>query len=172
MAKKTDLETRLSDWYKGVPHLPKDAVRWLSNNIWWMALIGVIVSALGLLVVIPALIKALSLAPHFAGFVDLDQYRTLSTGSWLSLSVTLGQYMATIILLAFAVPFLREKTYTGWKLLYWSFLLNLALNVISSALVLNLYNVVMAFISAVVAGYFLFEIRDHFSAKRVKRKKK
>ncbi len=41
------LEATVGEWYKGMPHLPKNGQRWLAENAWWLVLIGVILGAIG-----------------------------------------------------------------------------------------------------------------------------
>jgi hypothetical protein len=36
------LETTVAGWYTGLPHLPKTFTQWLAANVWWLALIGVV----------------------------------------------------------------------------------------------------------------------------------
>lgn len=168
MAKKFKLEETVGQWYGNVPHLPSDARQWLSDNLWWLALIGAVVSAAGLLAVMPLLNATVSI-------YDSSYYTSISGVSRFSVFITLVGYIATVVLLALAVRPLKAKSLLGWRLLFWSFVVNTVLNVLAALLVYNLFTAFMSVVSAAVAGYLLFEVQGHFGihrkAKIVKKKK-
>lgn len=162
------IETQLGEWYSKVPHLPKDARKWLTDNIWWLALIGVVISVLGLLAVIPMLLIVMGLATAAVGVMPTGlggYYGAVTTIGWLGTFLTLVQYVFSTLLLALAVAPLKDRARRGWLLLFWSYLANFAFTVLGALVVLNFSSIVMTVISAAIGAYFLFEIRDHFSVK-------
>jgi len=159
MTRKFELEEIIEGWYKNVPHLSKPSRQWLAGNIWWLALVGAVVSACGLLVVVPALLAAF----------DSSYYSAMSGGAWLSAVLMLAGYVVTTVLLGLSVRPLREKVRSGWKFLFWSVLVSAILNALSALFVYNLYNAFMAVVSAGVAGYLLFEMRDSFAVHAAKK---
>ena len=70
MARSDELEMKLKRWYDRVPHLSSYSREWLSNNIWWMALIGVVFNAVGLYRVVNVLLAVFGMERPG---VDIDQ---------------------------------------------------------------------------------------------------
>ncbi len=165
MAKNNDLEAVIGNWYKNAPHLPKNAQVWLADNIWWLALIGAVLSILGLLVVIPVLMGAATLTAYHSGLSVLHG-PSVGSALWLGLVISLVGYIVTTVLLTLSVSPLKIKAKRGWELLFWSYLANFVLNLASALIVYNLFNVLMAVVSASVAGYFLYEINDYFGVRK------
>jgi len=169
MLKIDTIERTLGGWYKNAPHLPRTIRQWLADNIWWLALIGAVVSILGLLVVVPMLIGVITLStnvPTNAAQLYSSTYPETYGGlTWLSLFLSLIGYIVTTILLAASISPLKHKHKQGWELLLWSYLINFILNVISALVVLNIPSLVMSIISAAIAGYLLFEIRSFFDGR-------
>ena len=164
-----ELETTLGGWYKSAPHLPKNGQKWLADNLWWLALIGAVLSILGLLVVIPAFFATLAVTSYVTGGVSTyyssTYYNSLGGLYWLSLLVSLVSYIVTTILLALAVNPLKAKSKKGWEFLFWSYLANFAFSVVSAIVIVNIPGVIGSIIGVAVGGYFLFEVRSYFGAK-------
>ena len=72
------LEDTIEGWLKPLPHLPEDWRKWIANNSWWITLIGVIISAFGIL----GLAYALMIAISFFGAVS--SFLTYQTGATYS----------------------------------------------------------------------------------------
>lgn len=166
MKQVRELENKLHGWYKGAPHLPKEAQHWLADNVWWLALIGAILSALGLFIVIPLLLAALALttavAPFAAGY---GYYPDVIGLGWLATTLSLISYVATGILLAMSVSPLKVKAKKGWELVFLSYLVNFGLSILGAVVTFSIVGVFGAFIGAAIGGYFLFEIYSYFGAK-------
>ena len=163
MKQVRELENKLHGWYKGAPHLPKEAQQWLADNVWWLAIIGAVLSAMGLLVVVPLLLGALALttvvapyAGYYSGFVGL---------AWLGILISVASYIATGILLAMSVNPLKAKAKKGWELVFLSYVVNFGLSIVGAVIAINVFGVLGAVIGAAIGGYFLFEIYSYFGAK-------
>jgi hypothetical protein len=50
------LESIISKWLKPVPNLPQSVKKWLSENVWWLAIISLVVSVISALVLIGAIV--------------------------------------------------------------------------------------------------------------------
>lgn len=165
MKQVRELEKKLSEWYKGAPHLPKEAQQWLADNVWWLALIGAVLSALGLFVVIPALLGALALTTGFAPYAGYSYYPNAIGLAWLGIAVSIVSYIITGVLLALSVNPLKAKLKKGWEFIFLSYLVNFALGIAGALVTLNIFGVFGPIIGAVIGGYFLFEIYSYFGAK-------
>ena len=175
------LEKMVEGWYKSVPHLPKGGRDWLADNVWWIALLGVILGVIGLFTLVPAALISLGITSTLAGFSSLT-YTT--SYYWLFALLSLLSLLVTTMLMALAASPLKAKSRVGWKLLFLNLVVTTVLSIISSVLSLTLMygtsggvfpfisNVLGAAISFLVGGYFLFEIRDRFVAKVKKTTKK
>ncbi|MDB5183508.1 MAG: hypothetical protein JWO07_189 [Candidatus Saccharibacteria bacterium] len=167
MATASNLESTIGGWYKSVPHLPKAGQEWLAENVWWLALIGAIVSVLGLLVVIPLFLGALALTSVVTtANVGYGMYGGGYGGLyWLSTLISIVSYILTTVLLVMSVSQLKVHKKKGWTLLFWSYLISFVLAVVGDLVSLNIFSIVSSAIGAAIAGYFLYEIRSFFVAK-------
>lgn len=169
MADARKLESTVEGWYKkaNVPHLPKNGQKWLAENVWWLALLGAVLSVLGLFVVVPLFFAAIAIT-SIATSATFG-YSMVATGYaglfWLSALISIASYVVTTVLLIMSISPLKVKAKKGWQLLFWSYLLNFGLAVVSDLVVVNIFGIIGAAIGAAIAGYFLFEIRDFFGAK-------
>jgi hypothetical protein len=156
-------EKTAAQWYKNVPHLPKEFTKWLSDNIWWLVVIGVVISVLGLLALIPLALFAFGLS---AGANAI--YPTYTDGSfgllWVGVLLSLVGYVVVTILEAMAISPLKAKAKKGWTLLFMAVLANVAISILSNVVSVNFIGIVFALLWAAVHGYFLFEIRSYFGA--------
>ncbi len=159
------LESTVAGWYKDVPHLPADARKWIANNLWWLTIVGLVLSAFALLSTIGALLLVLGLsgtAIGAAGMYGSPVAGGVIGAAWVGTLVVLVSLAATLVLLGMAVSPLKVKAKKGWTLLFVVLLLNLALNVIGSLLVFNVIGLLMGVLWAGIEAYFLFEIRSEF----------
>ena len=172
------LETTVAGWYKNLPHLPKGAQKWLADNVWWIAAIGALLGALGLLALVPAVLVAFGVS---AAFGDLGMMPGYGYGYgygfggfvWLSVLVSLASLALYTLLTGMAVSPLKDHKKKGWNLLFLVLLVDVATAVIT--LVLSLLGGVGAFVAGIsglissligvaIGAYFLFEIRGLFGA--------
>jgi hypothetical protein len=161
MIKTDELESTIGKYYKNVPHLPKEARTWLADNVWWLAWIGAALSIVGLVVVIPAFLAAVSLTTYVSS-VYTPYYNAAGGLGWFSLVVSLIGYVVTTALLIAAVKPLKAQSKKGWTFIFWSYITNFILNIVSAVVVFSFYNIFTSIVSAAIAGYFLYEIRSHF----------
>ncbi|MGB3023833.1 MAG: hypothetical protein WBB39_03445 [Candidatus Saccharimonadales bacterium] len=141
--------------------LPAGVKKWFGNNLWWLAIVGGVLSLLG----------ALSVwnAANMANTV-LDAYGDLATpyrqqiGSAVYVSMATSVVGAALLLLAQGK--LKEHRKEGWNLLFYNFLLSLVLSVVSVvmsgsyALVGGIVGLAIGF---VIGGWLLFQFRSQFS---------
>jgi len=161
----TKLENLVLGWVKGLPHLPQAAQKWLATNVWWIALVGAILTGISLLISLGTLFTAVSIL----GTVAASYYAASSFTTWtivtalVSLAFTIGQGL----LLAVAVQPLKALQKKGWVLLFLSWILGIIALVVNAVLTLNPFSFIFAVIFGAVwvaiSGYFLFEIHGQFA---------
>jgi len=169
MVNTSKLESTIKGWYDAVnvPHLPKTGQNWLADNVWWLALVGVILSILGLFVLIPLFFAAIAVTTVVTTATLGYSVVASSYGGlfWLSTLISIVSYIITTILLIASISPLKAKAKKGWRLVFVSYLLTFSLAVVGDLITLNIFGIVSAVIGAAVAGYFLFEIESFFGAK-------
>jgi phosphoglycerol transferase MdoB-like AlkP superfamily enzyme len=163
MARSDELEMKLKRWYDRVPHLSSYSREWLSNNIWWMALIGVVFNAVGLYRVVNVLLAVFGMERPG---VDIQPVLDVASYNWVFVAISALQFAVTLMFMVFAVSPLRERAKQGWVLLYWSFVVNFTLGFMAMIASFRLFNAVVVVAQAGIAGYFLFEIRSYFALHR------
>lgn len=159
------IERKLLEWTKNVPHLPAGGRRWLGENVWWIALVGAILSAIGALFSVIAVLGLLSIV----GTVAATYYVASTFTAWAIVTnlVNLVFVVLGMALLFMAVKPLQLKQKKGWVLLFASWLLSIVSVVVSAILTLNPFtfiaNILFGAVGLAISGYFLFEIHSQFA---------
>ncbi len=163
----TSLEKTLSKWYKDLPHLPKGFTEWLAENIWWLVVIGVVLSVISLLFLIPAALIVLGITSGVASTYGYPGAMGVTGAglAWLSITLSIAALVITTIIEAMAINPLKVKAKKGWTLLFAVAVINFAFNIVFSLVDINIFGIFTAVLWAAVWGYFLFEIRSYFGVK-------
>ncbi|HEY8992324.1 MAG TPA: hypothetical protein VIM37_00560 [Candidatus Microsaccharimonas sp.] len=160
------LEKVVLGWAKNVPHLPAAGQKWLGANIWWIALIGAIVSGIAFLFAIIALFTLISLigAVSSTYYIAGSNYTSLSI---LNAAVSLVFLVANGLLLAFAVKPLQNMQKKGWVLLFMTLLveaLSVVVNAVLSFSVAGfIIGILFGAIGLAIGAYFIAEIHGQFA---------
>lgn len=152
------LEETIAGWYKGMPHLPAEGKKWLAKNVWWLTLIGVIVTIASVLGLLSITFFAGAVLTGFGGGFGAVVGGVL----FLAVLVSLLFSAVTIVLGLMAVSPLKSLQKKGWKLLYYIMLVNVVALVLSFLFHFNVVDLVWGLLMTAVGGYFLFEIREFY----------
>jgi len=160
------LEKTIEEWLKPLPHLPSSWRNWIGQNVWWMALIGVILSAFAVLAGLGAILTAMSLLGVATSIYGVYMAESYSSWWMISSAVALVFMAIILVLTAMAIQPLKGLKKKGWDLLFLTSVIGFVSMVISAVMNLNALNMIpnllSTAISAVISMYFLFEIRSHF----------
>lgn len=155
------LEKTVADWYTGAPHLSPSGRKWLSTNMWWIALVGVILGAMGIVTVISVTFFAGVLASFYAGPVGA----AIAGLGMVVVVIALLISVASLVLTAMAIQPLKALKKRGWTLLFMTVLLHVASLVLDFLFSgFNLFGLVWSLLFTAIGAYFLFEVRDSFTA--------
>lgn len=156
------LEKTLSEWYGKLPHLPLGARKWLGENIWWIVIIGIVLSVIGIFGLIVTLFTAFGISAYVST-LPYAAYSATSFGSiWITALIGLASLVLTTVLLAMAISPLKAKVKKGWTILFVIALIEFVLSVVGEVVTLDISGTVLSVIWLAIWGYFLFEIRDEF----------
>jgi FtsH-binding integral membrane protein len=159
------LERTVLGWFKGVPSLPAGARKWLGDNVWWIVLIGAILTILGILGALVAIGAAISLL----GTVAVSYYVSPAVTSWAVISGIIALAFSVVqgILLLMAIQPLKEKQKKGWVLLFATWLVGGVGVVVNAILSLSIIGFILGVLFGAVwmaiSGYFLVEIHGQFA---------
>jgi uncharacterized membrane protein YhaH (DUF805 family) len=159
------LEQKITEWLKKVPHLPVSVRKWLGLNIWWVALIGAIISAISVLF---GLVTVAGVA-SVVGTVAATYYASATFTTWAIVTSLLSLVFTLLyaILLAMAVTPLRARQKKGWVLLFLVWLIGVVSVIVNSIVSLNpvgfIFGILFGAIWIAISGYFLFEIHNEFA---------
>jgi len=170
------LENMIEGWLKPIPHLPTEWRKWLAENVWWITLVGVVLSVIGVLGLIFALINAMAIFGSVSSFYSVYSVSTAQTytGWWiLAIVVSLVFLVVTIAIEAMAIKPLKSQKKKGWDLMFLVLLIGAVSQVVNIILNFNpmsfIPNVIFTAIGVAIGAYFLFELRSYFkSAKLIK----
>lgn len=157
------LETKVAGWLKPVPPLPTNAQKWLAENVWWLAIIGVIASVLGII----ALISAIMAYVTFLGaVVGLYPTQTHESGWIVVTLLSLLFSIATTVITALAINPLKKAQKKGWDLLFLTLLVGAASVLVGAVASLDLGRfiggIIFGGIGLAIGAYFLFQLRSYF----------
>lgn len=159
------LERKILQWLKSVPHLPTAATKWLGDNIWWIAIVALVLSAIGAIIGLVAVITAASLV----GTVAASYYAVSTYTAWAVITglVSLAFMVIEIILLGMAIKPLQAKQKKGWVLLFAVWLVSAVSVVVNAVLSLNplsfIFGIIFGAIWLAISGYILFELHGQFA---------
>lgn len=144
MEQQLPLEKELRDLFAKFPAFPDSLVELLVTLAPWGALLGAFFGILGFLGLV-----------GLGSFVSVASVGVGAYGSlwqmWVSI-IGLG-IAAIIYLLAFSP--LRARKKRGWDLMYYAFLLNMAINVIT-------FSIFALIIGFLIGGWILFQVRPKY----------
>lgn len=140
-----DFIDTMGEWFDKFPPLPKN---WRDTLARISPVLALVFGILGILVAISGLgtltfLSPLAVMGGAGGIVGMGM-------------VSILIYLVASVLLLAAYPGLKAKKYSGWKLLFWSEIINLVGGVI------NLHGLVSAIIGALIGFYIIFQIRSYF----------
>jgi hypothetical protein len=158
MEQVTKLETVVASWYRQLPfHLPEGGRKWLSENVWWIVIIGVVSSALGAL----GSLRVFMWANQSWMFDGITYYG--ARPSWTPILISLLFTVAVIVLEAMAISPLKNGKKRGWDLLFIAMLVSLLGAALSAVLLLDPFSLIGSVIGFAIGGFFLFEIHDRYA---------
>ncbi len=170
------LEKTIEGWLKPVPHLPSEWRKWLAENVWWLVLVGVILSVFAAFAALGAIITALSFMGAATSFYGYYYTQTYSGWWFIASIISMVSLVITITLTVMAVNPLKEHKKKGWDLLFMAALVGLSLSLVSTVVSFNVVSFIPSLIGlaigAFIGMYFLYEIRSHFNAATVVHKTK
>lgn len=163
------LENTIEGWLKPLPRLPADWRKWIANNVWWIVLVGVILSVLGVLMLVAAVFTAMSTAGTITSIYSAYNIGVTQvyTGWWYAASIASLAFLAlTIVINAMAITPLKAQSKKGWDLLFLTFVVGVVSSIVSIVLNFSTYSVITSIITSAIGiaigAYFLFEIRSYF----------
>lgn len=167
------VEVTMAGWFKQVPfHLPAGARKWLSENAWWLVLIGVVLSALSILASVRTYLWAEQVTNQYRdlalsyGVTPASTSALDMTAVWVSLVL----FAAVVVLEVMAINPLKNQKKRGWDLLFMALLVSALSSVVSAVLSVSFAGLLGAAIGLAIGGYFLFEIHDRFTQVRTAKK--
>lgn len=177
MAQLDKIEKTIEGWLKPIPHLPVNGQKWLANNVWWIVLVGVIISALGVISLIGAIIGAASMVNTtndlLRSYGVYSSYAHDLGWNWYAASIASLVFIAVdAIIMAMAINPLKAMKKRGWDLLFISLLLGALSSLVSIVLNFSVISFIpsllFAAIGMAIGAYFLYEIRSFYKTSATK----
>jgi hypothetical protein len=150
-------------YQKSPLQIPPNITKWLADNSWWIVLVGAVASVLSIFSMFSLINTANQANVLFDAYGVGDSYLAQSTNA-LYLSIASSAISAVLLFIASSKLKVHQKA--GWNLLYYSFLINIVVSVVSLvafspvSFVGSLVGTVLGF---VIGAYILFQLRGHFS---------
>lgn len=153
------IEKTMKDWYKDLPHLPKELSKWLAQNAWSLTLIGVVFGVISLLGTLSLVGVGMAYAGLIAPVVGIAL-----TGLWLWIAF----FAVVLAIEAMAIVPLKAMQRRGWELMFLALLISSAGGVASDVLRGNVSGVLGSVIGFAIGSYVLLEVDHYFAAKATK----
>lgn len=158
MEQLSSLEQALANAYKNAPHLPRGLRVWLVENAWWLVIIGVVLSSITLLAMLPAMFVGTALVTMYAG-------SAYGGPMMFSNLVNVAVLVVTIIIEAMAIQPLKVKQKRGWNLLFLASVVGILGSLIGAFITYNIVGgILWTAVAAILSFYVLFELRGHYLA--------
>ncbi|HJQ08675.1 MAG TPA: hypothetical protein VJ836_04315 [Candidatus Saccharimonadales bacterium] len=165
------LETQLDVWLnkKAPVSLPPNARKGLADVMWIIVLIfGVLQlwAAYGLWQIAQRTEQSIDFSNSLSyGYTD---YAATTAGLGFLFYLSLGVLIVDAVLLLVAAAGLKARQKTGWNLLFYSLLLNVLYGVVRAFSDLGGLGVlIIVLIESVIAGWLIFQIREHFVSNKM-----
>jgi hypothetical protein len=152
------LEKLIAGWYESAPHLPVNGKKWLADNAWWIALVGVIV---GTASIVWLLMLTFFTGVFFAAYTGVVGAALAGAGTLLVM-ITLALSSVALVLTAMAIAPLKAHKKRGWTLIFITVLLQVLSVAVSFMFDWNLFGLLYSLVFTAIGAYFLFEIRSYF----------
>lgn len=164
------LELSLEQQYDKLPHLPVHIQKWFAENAWWLILIGVAISALGLVGLLSVLAIAmfgLTLGGAVIGSgVGATVGAAIGGIVLVTTIISIALYVVETAILGLAVSPLKSLKKRGWDLLFIVAVINAAVIIVVNIISLNIFGLIWSLLWVGVGVYFLYEIRSFFIVKK------
>jgi len=163
------LEKTIEGWLKPIPHLPITWRKWLGENVWWLTLLGVILSVIAVFTIIGAMFTAMSFLGSVNSIYGMYGMTSGSYSSWWMISsvASLVFMVVTVAISAMAVNPLKAQKKKGWDLLLLVFIVNIVSSIVGVILNFNIMTLIPGLIGiaigAAISAYFLFEVKSQFN---------
>jgi drug/metabolite transporter (DMT)-like permease len=164
------LENTIAGWLKPLPHLPTTWQKWIAENVWWITVIGVILSVIGVVALIGSLsfLSFVTSSSYYYGYYVAQSHTSL----WMISSVVSILFMiVSIVLMAMAINPLKLMKKKGWGLLFLTFVVGALSTIVSIILNFNVFtfipSIIFGAIGLAISAYFLYEIRSYFNGVKV-----
>ncbi len=128
--------------------LPHGAREWIVKYGPWISLVFLIIGAF---ILIPVLMIALGLTAVTLPYQAMAGTVGTTAFGWLGIILSL----VVIVMEAMAIPALMKRKMSGWKLLYFAFLLSAVSQIITM-------NIIGFILSLLIGMYILFQIRSFY----------
>ena len=144
MAKSTNWQDMMGEWFMKLPSLPKGGRDVLVMVAPWFALIFGILGVL-------ASLGGLGILSVLSPMMLLGAGLSSTTGSLLSVAIAL----VSSVLMLVAFPGLKSRKMQGWNLLFWSEVVAFVSSLVAFAFVSGV-------IGALIGFYLLYQIRSNY----------
>jgi hypothetical protein len=169
MSALSSAEKSLEGLFKGAPALPKSAKDWLVNAMPWLALIfGVVqlVVAFGLFGLIKTAENIQDTVNTYSLYLTGEQTTIYSSGDKMIIYLGVAVLLVDAVIMLMAYPHLKKHARKGWDLLFLGAVINLVYAVLTIFIdARGVGNFLWGLIGSAIGFYFLFQIRDRYSAK-------
>lgn len=146
-ARSEKMADNLGGMFSTLPHLPKGLVEFFVK----FAPIAAIIGAVGSIIATP-----------FLGLLSVISLITLNPLLVFSMLITSALTLLTAVILLLAYKPLKNRSYTGWMLMFWCNMLSLAETLIS---IILSHSTVFSLIGTGIGFYILYEMRPWYAMK-------
>lgn len=159
------LEVTFGTWLRDVPHLPVNLRKWLAENVWWLVIVSLVLSAMAILGILAATVFVGVIGSGYSPAAGI----VLGGAVFMASLLFLAMFIVMTVLQAMAVGPLKALQKRGWDLLFLVALISLISGVIVSFLTFDLGGIIRSVFGAGVAYYFLYEIVSYFAPNRARK---
>jgi amino acid transporter len=151
--KAMDMIGKIEKPFKDLPHLPKGLREFFVMIAPWLAIIGAVLSALGVVTSLGAVFGMANTMPYAQMLFPKNYFMVMAVSQAL-----------TAVLLYMAYKPLKAKMTLGWVYMYWNMILSVLTMVVG--LVMGWQSSIVGLVLGTLIGlYLLFELKPHYTKK-------
>jgi uncharacterized membrane protein YfcA len=154
----SSVKSAIITYHARMPHLPENARRWLSDNLWWIVLMAALFGAFGVaILVLITLLGGVFLAG--AVFLFSAKFGGLAL---LLMTAAVGLMVTNVIVSIMAIKPLQAKVKRGWNLLCLSLVIGFVAALLTDAVRHDIGAVIKDVLLVSIGMYVMLELRRYF----------
>jgi hypothetical protein len=149
------VENKLVEVNKSLPQIPENGKKILAEWFWVIAIIGVVLGAMGIVAILGIGVAGSALLTGLGGGL-------LAVSMWPMLLFGVLGMALTVVLELMAINPLKHRQYRGWQFMFAAVILQVIFSILQAVFTNSFSSVLGALLSFVIGAYLLAQVHSYF----------